>query len=99
MQQGWECPRCGTIWGPNVAMCNCKPGGVATGVNLIYPEPNLCPICHGDLNDPGTTSCGRRHYGAYCDIAKSTSFTLVVNTPPSASVLEDFALLKSLAGG
>lgn len=37
--QGWECPRCGTIWAPHVPKCECVPTK-----RVITYEPENPPV-------------------------------------------------------
>lgn len=43
MNQGWQCPRCLTIWAPSVARCNtCAPHTVSIPTVQIISKECLC---------------------------------------------------------
>lgn len=41
--QGWECPRCGTIWAPHIPKCDCVPTSTAPSRLSIKWVPDDAP--------------------------------------------------------
>lgn len=39
MSHPWTCPRCGTVHGPWMPSCNCRPGTVAATSNVTLSSP------------------------------------------------------------
>lgn len=64
---GWECPKCGQVYGPFVNECaNCRPKAVTSN------SSGVCPVCGESLYSPGGTACGHNHYGSYSVTASSS---------------------------
>lgn len=50
MNYGWVCPRCGTVWNPNIMSCSCRPSfGSEIGVEVTPPQT---PYTTGDPIPP-----------------------------------------------
>ena len=64
---GWECPRCGQVWAPHIAMCSCAPPSVTiSSVEHTYDDRQIgavlkaCAVC-GQMRyftNPASEVCG-----------------------------------------
>lgn len=49
INQGWECPKCHTIYAPTVSSCDCKKQQYLEKHYLVGPglaDPSLAPTAH-----------------------------------------------------
>lgn len=55
---GWECPKCGSVFGPFVATCfYCGPRTLTSGNTVIAPPMERCPACDKTPCDQSSTAC------------------------------------------